>query len=128
MAEPHTNVDARATTTVAWLASPNTVLAVPVYQRHYRWTVAAGGRLLADIRRIADADARQTHFIGSILASRSDDGGGEELMLIDGQQRVVTLTLLIAALRQVVQENDPGLARELTVILEHPRSSGRTRV
>jgi hypothetical protein len=127
MAEPHTNVDARATTTVAWLASPNTVLAVPVYQRHYRWTVAAGGRLLADIRRVADADARQTHFIGSILASRSDDDD-EELMLIDGQQRVVTLTLLIAALRHAVRENDPGLARQLTLMLEHPRSSGRTRV
>jgi Protein of unknown function DUF262/Protein of unknown function (DUF1524) len=127
MAEQHTNIDAHATNTMAWLASPDTVLVVPVYQRHYRWTVAVGGRLLADIRRIADADARQTHFIGSILASRSD-GGGEELMLIDGQQRVVTLTLLIAALRQAARENDPGLARELTVILEHPRFSGRTRV
>ena len=127
MAEQHTNVDAHATNTMAWLASPDTVLAVPVYQRHYRWTVATGGRLLDDIRRIADAGTRQTHFIGSILASRSDDGG-EELMLIDGQQRVVTLTLLIAALRHAVRESDPGLARELTVILEHPRSRGRTRV
>jgi hypothetical protein len=128
MADPHTNVDARATNTVAWLASPDTVLAVPVYQRHYRWTVAAGGRLLADIRRVADADARQTHFIGSVLASRSVHDGGEVLTLIDGQQRVVTLTLLIAALRHSVRENDPGLARELTSILEHPRIRGRTRV
>jgi hypothetical protein len=128
MAEQHTNIDAHATNTMAWLASPDTVLAVPVYQRHYRWTVEVGGRLLADIRRIADADARQTHFIGSILASRSDGDGDEELMLIDGQQRVVTLTLLIAALRQAVRENDPGLARELTLILEHPRSGGCTRV
>ena len=99
MTEPYTNVDARATKTVAWLASANTVLAVPVYQRHYRWTVTAGARLLADIRRIADADARRTHFIGSILASRSLVDGDEELMLIDGQQRVITLTLLVAALR-----------------------------
>jgi Protein of unknown function DUF262/Protein of unknown function (DUF1524) len=128
MAEPHTNVDARATKTVSWLASPDTVLAVPVFQRHYRWTVAAGQRLLADIRRVADADARRTHFIGSILASRSVDGGGEVLTLIDGQQRVVTLTLLIAALRRWVRESDPGLARQLTSILEHPRVRGRTRV
>ena len=128
MAEPQTNVDARATNTVAWLASPNTVLTVPVYQRHYRWTVAAGGRLLADIRRVADADSTRTHFIGSILASRSVDDEDEVLTLIDGQQRVVTLTLLIAALRATVRDSDPTLARELTSILEHPRIRGRTRV
>jgi hypothetical protein len=128
MAERHTNVDAHATKTMAWLASANTVLAVPVYQRHYRWTIAAAGRLLDDIRRIADADEPQTHFLGSILASRSAEEGDEELMLIDGQQRVVTLTLLIAALRHAVRESDPSLARELTRILEHPRSRGRTRV
>jgi hypothetical protein len=128
MAEPHTNVDARATNTMAWLASPNTVLAVPVYQRHYRWTVAAGRRLLADIRRVADGDARQTHFIGSILASGSVDDRDEVLTLIDGQQRVITLTLLIAALRESVRENDARLAAELTSILEHPRIPDHTRV
>ena len=128
MAEPHTNVDALATNTVAWLASPNTVLAVPVYQRHYRWTVAAGRRLLADIRRVADADAGRTHFIGSILASKSLDDGDEVLTLIDGQQRVVTLTLLMTALRYSVRHNNQSLAEELTSILEHPRIRGRTRV
>ena len=90
--------------------------------------MTAGARLLADIRRIADADARRTHFIGSILASRSLVDGDEELMLIDGQRRVITLTLLVAALRQVVRESDAGLARELTSILEHPRIPDRTRV
>jgi hypothetical protein len=128
MAEHHTNIDARATNTMAWLASPSTVLAVPVYQRHYRWSVEVGGRLLDDIRRIAEADAMETHFIGTILASRSDDEGDEQLMLIDGQQRVVTLILLIAALRHAVRESDPDLARRLTSILEHPRIRGRTRV
>lgn len=127
-AEPHTNVDARATNTMAWLAAPDVVLAVPVYQRHYRWTVAAGARLLADIRRVADAEAGQTHFIGSILASRSVEDGDQVLTLIDGQQRVVTLTLLIAALRQSVRTTDPVLAGELTSILEHPRIRGRTRI
>ncbi|MCL2788652.1 MAG: DUF262 domain-containing protein [Micrococcales bacterium] len=128
MAELYTNVDARATKTIAWLASPETVLAVPVYQRHYRWTVAVGGRLLSDVRQVADADATQTHFIGSILASRSVEDGDELLTLIDGQQRIVTLTLLLAALRQTVRETDPGLGEQLTSILEHPRIRGRTRV
>lgn len=44
-----------------------------------------------DIRAVADADDRQTHFIGSILAT-ADTGDAAALTLIDGQQRITTLT------------------------------------
>ena len=88
-----TNVGAESVNTVEWLAEAVTTIAVPVYQRHYIWDVNRCSRLLEDIRAVADADDRQTHFIGSILAT-ADTGDAAALTLIDGQQRITTLTLL----------------------------------
>ena len=79
---------------------------MPVYQRHYRWDVDRCSRLLEDIRAVADADDRQTHFIGSILAT-ADTGDAAALTLIDGQQRITTLTLLAAALHSTVEASAP---------------------
>ena len=88
-----TNVEAHAVRTIDWLSAPDTTLAVPVYQRQYRWDINGCRRLLDDIRAVAGKDEWQTHFIGSILATQSRNAGLTELGLIDGQQRVSTLTL-----------------------------------
>jgi hypothetical protein len=64
-----TNVEAHAVRTIDWLSAPDTRLAVPVYQRQYRWDMNGCRRLLDDIRAVADKDEWQTHFIGSILAA-----------------------------------------------------------
>src|SRR5262249_34360692 len=77
------NVVASGVNTVEWLAEAVTTIAVPVYQRHYRWDVDRCSQLLEDVRAIADADDRETHFIGSILATADTATG---LTLIDGQQ------------------------------------------
>jgi hypothetical protein len=150
-----TNVDATAVNTVAWLSQPGTAIVVPVYQRQYRWDIGGCEQLLADIRAVGDADGTQRHFIGSILSSAATDaathGSGDdtviddtELVLIDGQQRITTLMLLVAALHHTVvtagqdagddtaDPADPaGLAdRELAADLERVlvRASGRTRL
>ncbi|MBU4466233.1 MAG: DUF262 domain-containing protein, partial [Actinobacteria bacterium] len=109
-----TNIDAAAVNTIRWLAAGVTSIVVPVYQRQYRWDIGGCEQLLADIRAVADADGRDMHFIGSILSgenSTSDDSA--QLVLIDGQQRITTLMLLIAALRHIVADGDPALASEL---------------
>src|SRR4051812_26222331 len=92
-----TNVVATGVNTVQWLAEAVTTMAVPVYQRHYRWDIDRCSRLLGDIRAIADTDEGRTHFIGSILAT-ANKSDAPVLTLIDGQQRITTLTLLAAAL------------------------------
>ena len=74
-----------------------------MYQRQYRWDIGACEQLLADIRAVADSDERHMHFIGSVLSSLSIDGESAELVLIDGQQRITTLMLLIAALHHTVK-------------------------
>ncbi|WP_396642723.1 DUF262 domain-containing protein [Microbacterium sp.] len=116
-----TNVDAVAVNTVAWLSAPDTTIVVPVYQRRYRWDIGGCEQLLGDIRAVADLDDRSMHFIGSILSTAAADpdasGTAGELVLIDGQQRITTLMLLVAALHHTVKDDDPALAAELERVL-----------
>ncbi|MCU1513761.1 MAG: hypothetical protein JWO10_851, partial [Microbacteriaceae bacterium] len=112
-----TNVDATAVNTIHWLSAAETTIIVPVYQRQYRWDIGGCEQLLADIRSVADSDARQTHFIGSILSTRSTEGDSSQLVLIDGQQRLTTIMLLIAAMQHTIRADDPVLAGELANVL-----------
>ena len=52
-----TNIRAHAVNTVAWLASAQATIVVPVYQRQYRWDIGGCEQLLSDIRAVADRDA-----------------------------------------------------------------------
>jgi hypothetical protein len=126
-----TNVDAVAVNTVAWLSAPETAIVVPVYQRQYRWDIGGCEQLLGDIRAVADLDDRSMHFIGSILstvgAATASDAPGE-LVLIDGQQRITTLMLLVAALHHTVRDEDPALAAELERVLVRPTAPDRTKL
>ncbi|MDY0909674.1 DUF262 domain-containing protein [Microbacterium sp. CFBP9034] len=112
-----TNVDATAVNTISWLSSADWTLVVPVYQRQYRWDIGGCEQLLGDIRAVSDLDDRHMHFIGSILSSLSTEGGSAELVLIDGQQRMTTLMLLVAALHHTVKDHDATLASELERVL-----------
>src|SRR5690606_6313186 len=80
----------------------------------------------------ADAAHRHTHFIGSILSTASETTnatrGTPELVLIDGQQRITTLMLLIAALHHTVRDEDPGLAAELERVLVQEDDPTRTKL
>ena len=123
-----TNVDATAVNTFAWLSAAETTIVVPVYQRQYRWDIGACEQLLGDIRAVADSEDRHTHFLGSILSTNSTDEAASELVLIDGQQRVTTLMLLIAALAHTVRGDDPALAAELERVLVSPTDATRTKL
>ncbi|CAD5994015.1 DUF262 domain-containing protein [Agreia sp. COWG] len=124
-----TNIDATAVNTVAWLSRDDTTIVVPVYQRQYRWDIGACEKLLADIRAVSASADRHTHFIGSILSTKStDDHDDSELVLIDGQQRITTLMLLIAALQHTVAESEPTLANELARVLVRADDRGRTKL
>ncbi|MCU1585600.1 MAG: hypothetical protein JWM49_2156 [Microbacteriaceae bacterium] len=128
-----TNIDATAVNTIRWLSAADTTIVVPVYQRQYRWDIGGCEQLLADIRAVADSEDRQTHFIGSVLSTMSADGDAAELVLIDGQQRITTLMLLIAALHHTVlhqpeQVDDPTLTAQLENVLVHATDPTRTKL
>jgi len=123
-----TNIDAIAVNTVGWLSAAETTIVVPVYQRQYRWDIGACEKLLGDVRAVADSDDRHLHFIGSILSSHSVEGESAELVLIDGQQRITTLMLLVAALHHTVKTGHPELADDLERVLVHSSPSRRTKL
>ena len=121
-----TNVEANAVNTIEWLAAPGTAIVVPVYQRQYRWDIGACERLLSDVRAVAGADDAHRHFIGSILSAQDASDG--DLILIDGQQRITTLMLLVAALHHAVREHDEVMAAELERVLVRADDPRRTKL
>ena len=74
---------------------------IPVFQRDYSWTEENCRQLWKDILLIAEAPGERGHFIGSLVYIQSGDSNAGFLrwLLIDGQQRMTTLTLLMAAMR-----------------------------
>ncbi|WP_441730872.1 GmrSD restriction endonuclease domain-containing protein [Helicobacter pylori] len=74
-------------------------LVIPIYQRLYSWEKEQCKQLWDDIIKIGGNDKMNGHFIGSILYVRVDDTHSSPLLIIDGQQRLTTITLLLTALR-----------------------------
>ncbi|WP_033758168.1 DUF262 and DUF1524 domain-containing protein [Helicobacter pylori] len=72
---------------------------IPIYQRLYSWGKEQCKQLWDDIIKIGGNDKMNGHFIGSILYVRVDDTHSSPLLIIDGQQRLTTITLLFIALR-----------------------------
>lgn len=81
-----------------------TQFVIPVFQRDYRWTEAQCQQLWDDIVHASQDPARR-HFLGSVVyVSTGDSAAGfTRWLLIDGQQRVTTLTLLFIALRDHIK-------------------------
>ena len=76
---------------------------IPIYQRNYSWTEEQCRQLWADLMRAGRDDKVNAHFIGSIVyveRGLSTVTTEEALLVIDGQQRLTTSTLLIAALAE----------------------------
>lgn len=81
---------------------------IPIYQRTYSWTLTQCDRLLEDIKRVGSDDSALSHFIGSIVyfnPSSSPVTSVPELLVIDGQQRLTTISLLLLALTHYLKEN-----------------------
>ncbi|GHQ41444.1 hypothetical protein VN1222_13000 [Helicobacter pylori] len=75
-------------------------LVIPIYQRLYSWEKEQCKELWDDIIKIGGNDKMDTHFIGSILyVLDSITHSNNALLIIDGQQRLTTITLLLTALR-----------------------------
>ncbi|SDD22769.1 6-O-methylguanine DNA methyltransferase, DNA binding domain [Sanguibacter gelidistatuariae] len=78
---------------------------VPLYQRTYAWGKKQLDQLWDDVVEVAAARREEpgtSHFIGSLVLATSPDFnvvGVSKLLVVDGQQRLTTLTLLLAALR-----------------------------
>ncbi|WP_434671800.1 GmrSD restriction endonuclease domain-containing protein [Helicobacter pylori] len=75
-------------------------LVIPIYQRLYSWEKEQCKQLWDDIIKIGGNDKMDGHFIGSILyVLNRITHSNNALLIIDGQQRLTTITLLLTALR-----------------------------
>lgn len=79
---------------------------IPVYQRTYSWELSHCEKLWKDIVNMQKGK-RNSHFVGSIVnvAEQVMPTGVQKFMIIDGQQRMTTLTLLLIALRNYAVEH-----------------------
>jgi uncharacterized protein with ParB-like and HNH nuclease domain/predicted transport protein len=83
---------------------------IPIYQRTYSWTEKQCRQLWDDIVRAGSSDEIAVHFIGSIVyveEGLSQVTHQAPLLVIDGQQRLTTLTLLIEALARSLGDEEP---------------------
>ncbi|MBQ9954300.1 MAG: DUF262 domain-containing protein [Eggerthellaceae bacterium] len=85
------------------LGMRNAQLVIPVYQRVYAWSERQCTTLWNDVMRAGQTSS--THFMGTVLyVEEACEDDVRRIDVIDGQQRLATLTLLIAALRDHLQE------------------------
>ena len=83
------------------LLSTNNRRIIPVFQRVYSWTIRECERLWTDVVRAGSTKTLKSHFTGSIVYVASGQGTATSRkphLVIDGQQRLTTVMLLLAAL------------------------------
>lgn len=81
---------------------------IPIYQRLYSWTEKECGRLWNDIMTVGSKNI-PSHFIGSIMYIEKglyQISKQEPLLVIDGQQRLTTISLLLEALARKIGDNE----------------------
>jgi hypothetical protein len=98
---------------------------IPLYQRQYAWSVSPQLELLwEDIERAvarleADRQASTPHFMGAIVIAQIKTFGKQvqAYEVIDGQQRLTTFQLLLAAFRDVANTHGSDYGQEVNKLL-----------
>lgn len=110
---------------------------IPSFQRPYSWTTKEAGQLLDDLTLALEeqteegvADSRE-YFLGAMLlnsaAPTAADSSSSIHDIVDGQQRLVTLTILLAVLRDLLAQTDRELPRGLREQIECTKVAGQQR-
>lgn len=101
-----------------FLSSNKTQFVIPVYQRNYDWSTSQCKQLLDDILEVGTSKKMNAHFIGSVVYVHDDvytSSRIKELTVIDGQQRLTTLTLIYLTLYRLAKKmNDEALENEIS--------------
>ena len=109
-------MDSIVTSMLDFLRGPQQ-FSVPIFQRKYIWTQKDCRQLLDNIIRVGSNDEIESHPLGSIVyidRQVTAIGGVRKLLMIDGQQRLVTLSLLLSALSLTIEDkgDDIGTSAE----------------
>ncbi len=90
---------------------------IPVYQRNYDWKTENCKQLYDDLVKIIKG-GRKSHFFGSIVSVFNPSGRNTEFLVIDGQQRLTTVSLLFLAMYNLISKGvlvpeDDSLAKQI---------------
>ena len=83
---------------------------IPIYQRTYSWHESECEQLWKDILRAGADDEQHVHFVGSVVHIAQDESTATmhaPKLVIDGQQRLTTVSILLAALAEAVGDDEP---------------------
>ena len=97
------------------LLEGNKQFRIPIYQRTYSWNIKHCKQLWEDLKQTTLGQDNPGHFVGSVVYIESglyQATGVSELLIIDGQQRLTTVSLLLAALAEYV--DDPKVDLRVT--------------
>ncbi len=89
---------------------------IPVYQRNYDWKTENCKQLYDDLVQIIKQN-RKSHFFGSLVSVYNPSGRNTEYLVIDGQQRLTTISLLFLAMynlikNEIITPQEPSLASQ----------------
>ncbi|MBZ5523273.1 MAG: DUF262 domain-containing HNH endonuclease family protein [Acidobacteriia bacterium] len=95
---------------------------IPEYQRAYSWQSKQRKDLFEDIQKVAESENDSTHFMATIVGLRRKklsiaSDAFVEIEVVDGQQRLTTLTILLKALSKALRPTDAKRANEIDALL-----------
>jgi len=101
------------------LLGSDDIFIIPVYQREYEWKLEHCKQLYNDLVFISKNN-RKSHFFGSIVSATNPSGGRGEYVIIDGQQRITTVSILLLAIHNILkkgirQSNDENLVNKILI-------------
>ena len=85
------------------LISKNDKFIVPIHQRDYSWTREEVSQLWNDLREAIE-EANEEYYLGSMVFLK--EKSSKELCILDGQQRIATVLMLLAAIRNIYKDNN----------------------
>ena len=88
---------------IAFMQGSDKRFVIPVYQRNYDWKTENCKQLFDDLKKVIKMQ-RKSHFFGSIVSVFNPDGENMEFQIIDGQQRLTTISLLLLAMYNLNRE------------------------
>lgn len=86
---------------ISFLEGSDKRFVIPVYQRNYDWHIGQCGQLYDDLVDVVRCN-RDNHFFGSVITVNDI---GQHFYVVDGQQRLTTISILMVALLNAVKDN-----------------------
>lgn len=110
--------------TVRQLLTENAYL-IPIYQRNYAWEQSEVLQLIIDIADAAHSNSLNTYYLGTLVVHQRQNG---QLETLDGQQRLITLTLATLAFRSLnlAEGVRASLPERINLSFEHRAKANRT--